>query len=71
MPGFVPGFVPGNDILIYNRTLDDETFVVVMNLTDKALKKPLVKDVVLSNYNSDSDKLRPYEVIVCKKVERY
>ena len=46
-------------------------FVVVMNLTDKTLKKPIVKDVVLSNYNSNSDKLRPYEVIVCKKVERY
>lgn len=64
-------FEPNNDILIYKRTLDDETFVVVMNLTDKTLKKPIVKDVVLSNYNSNSDKLRPYEVIVCKKVEKY
>ena len=58
-------------MFIYKRTLDDDMFVVVMNLTDKTLKKPLVEDVVLSNYNSNSDKLRPYEVIVCKKVERY
>lgn len=64
-------FEPGNDMFIYKRTLDDDMFVVVMNLTDKTLKKPLVEDVVLSNYNSNSDKLRPYEVIVCKKVERY
>ena len=72
------GLVYGNfelitlkDILVYKRTLDDEEFIVVMNLTDKTLKKPLVKDVVLSNYNNDSDKLRPYEVIVCRKVEKY
>ena len=68
---FEPRFVPGKDMLVYKRTLDDEAFVVVMNLTDKTLKKPVVKDVVLSNYNSDSDKLRPYEVIVCRKVEKY
>ncbi|MDY5277586.1 MAG: glucohydrolase, partial [Erysipelotrichaceae bacterium] len=68
---FEPSFELDKNMLVYKRTLDDETFVVVMNLTDKTLKKPIVKDVVLSNYNSDSGKLRPYEVIVCKKVERY
>ena len=60
-----------NDVLVYKRTFDGEMFVVVTNLTSKELKKPIVKDVVLSNYNSNSDKLRPYEVIVCKKVEKY
>ena len=60
-----------NDVLLYKRTFGDEVFAVLVNLTSKELKKPIVKGVVLSNYNSNSDKLRPYEVIVCKKVERY
>ena len=60
-----------NDVLLYKRTFGGEVFMVLVNLTSKELKKPIVKGVVLSNYNSDSGKLRPYEVIVCKKVEKY
>lgn len=61
-----------SNIFMFERNKDDESFVIIANLTSKGINSPLKnkKDLtlLLSNYEIDSDKLNPYEIKVYKKL---
>ena len=52
----------GKDVLVYERQAK-ERFTVVINLTDRTVKRPksISGERILSNYSTPADKLRPYE----------
>ncbi|MFA6861482.1 MAG: alpha-glucosidase [Bacilli bacterium] len=59
------------DVMVYTRTLDKETYLIVLNLTEKKRKlsksiTTLNKSVLLSNYETSQSFLRPYEAIIYK-----
>ncbi len=55
------------DIFAFKRTIDNEEAVIILNFTDKLIsyKKPS-GEIMLSNYENYSEKLRPYEAVVIK-----
>ena len=66
------------DVFAYTRTMDGETFFVLLNFTKKTVDfnfnefKSVNKILVLSNYNTDDKvapplvKLQPYQAIIYK-----
>lgn len=60
------------DVLIYTRTLGKDKIIVIANLSNKRrnIKKDVssydIKDVLLTNYKTKAEILRPYEVIIAK-----
>lgn len=53
---------------VYERELDNNQFLIIINLTNKTLKYPLqpTGKLILSNYKDKQDKLRPFETMIYK-----
>ncbi len=55
------------NLLVYKRKLDDEEYLVIINLTSKEIKNPYKSgEIILHNYKDITDKLRPYEALIVK-----
>ncbi len=55
------------NILVYNRILDNEKFLVIINMTKKKIKNPYSGgEIVLHNYKDIDKALRPYETLIVK-----
>lgn len=54
---------------VYERTLNDDKYLVIINLTNKTLKYPINSDgdIILHNYKDINNKLRPYESLIIKE----
>lgn len=61
-----------SNFFIYERELNNDTFLIICNLTKKELVNPIKNNVelhlVMSNYQNDFGSLKPYEIKVFKKV---
>lgn len=56
------------DLFMYKRTLDENELIIIANFTEKELPNPIKGNSILySNYETNIDTLKPYEVIVYKK----
>lgn len=55
-----------NDLFVYERCLNDQKIIVVLNHTSKTLNKPIfdLEKVLISNYIDSQNILRPYEAYV-------
>ena len=58
------------DLFIYKKTFENETMTVIINLGANELEYDLSlrldKEIIISNYETPCDKLRPYEAIVIR-----
>ena len=60
-----------NKVFAYKREKDDKEIIVVSNFTNKVVKNPLLKkldnyELLLSNYEINEEKLKPYETRLYK-----
>ncbi len=57
------------DLFIYRRYLNEEEYIIISNYSDKERNYGLNGDykLQLSNYEKESDRIRPYETLVLKR----
>ncbi len=55
------------NILVYSRVKDEESFLIIINLTKKKIKNPYNGgEILLHNYKDVDKILRPYEALIVK-----
>ena len=55
------------DLFIYERTLDNEKYTIIVNMSDNTRCYPVKGQVVLSNYDDSKDEIRSWEAKVIKE----